>query len=310
MDEINILKQETIKTISRASDLIIKFDNQKDALEISDLLNRTITKNHKDFVDKPDLLNYYNQIITKLKFIALPLLGDNEIVELFKKNITTIFAIDGYDIEEKIKRKMINIVVYEDRDRLKMELKKALLENTETISPQAQIKTIGLWIKDYNYKLGVDIVENIKLVEYFVKLKETQGVNIEIESRIKRILAVYEKLKYSSLSPEGFEEDVPIEIDDKLFIFKSGKMEEIESKKNQDVKNPLHKDDLIINLKPGGIDANRSKPQTEQIETPEQPTPQPPRNTRIDELKDMAGRYPEGSLERRMIEQEIKKLNN
>ena len=85
----------------------------------------------------------------------------------------------------------------------------------------------------------------------------------------------YENLKYSSKTKQGIEESFPMLINGKLIIFKNGEAEEISDKVV----------DLIKKVK---INEDKNK---------------------ID-LKSLAAQYPAGSLERKTIEEEIRKMES
>lgn len=193
-----------------------------------------------------------NDTLLKLKWIALPKFGQDEIAELFKSNFTKIFEIEDYDLWTKLKQKIIADIWYEDRDGFKEKLRKALLKNEEYLTKEKIIingreepPTVGNWLKDYNVALGLEPVDVAKQSQYLTNSKNMRGLGgisnfksirqaqdklqilkegkegregeeggkIGEKDKLKILFQLYEKLKISSLTPAGLEEGLFIDED-------------------------------------------------------------------------------------------------
>jgi len=273
----NLNSENFYNEIIDISNYLISSDNAKEALRLSDNLERALNKNEVRYSVKSNYNFSYQNIIIKLKFIALPILKENDLAKLINKHFTKIFELDNNDINNKFKFHLLNYYVFEDRDRIKEIIKKALQENNEIITFNANIKKISDWLKNYNSKLGVEVAENIKIIQYFTELSNNKLLNKQDINKLKILFEFYEKLKYSSNDPRGLEDEVVVEIDNKLSIFKEGKLEEI------DLKNL----DNLIKLN----------------------TQSESKENNILKLKNLLSLYPEESLERKAIEEEIKKIS-
>lgn len=270
-----MLSGEYIETVKKVSQHILYENLQDKAFELLNLFKKVLADNKNELDKYKDIYYFYKKIIIKLSFISLPVLDDEDVVDLMKNYFTWQFRIPDYDLSGKFKAKLINAEIFENRDKLKDGIKKVLLNNKEVITGKAGIRTISDWLKDYNSKLGIGAADKLKRSQYLVDLKKNKGLDEHDLKKLKTLFDFYESLKLSSLTPQGFEEEPPVVVDNKLYIFRQGTLEAVESKIKE--VEPLK----AIN----GYE------------------------TKITELKDMLSQYPEGSLERKAVEEELKKLS-
>lgn len=271
----DLCNKNYIGLIEKILEKIINYDDQNKAYELANLLGQNLKREKLEFKNI-EAFNFYNKIIIKLKFIALPLLENSEVLSLVKKYFTWQFRISSYDIIKKIKFKLINIEVYEERDKFRDDLRRVLLENNNTITSKARIKTIKDWLVDYNTKVGIKTSERLKIAQYFTDLKKDKELSENDIAKLKILFNFYEEINLSSLTPQGFEENVPIVINGELNIFRNGNLEKVE-KKSPDVLEVLRR------LKSSTSDKN-----SENVE-----------------YRKILNSYPAGSLERKAIEEEI-----
>ena len=300
----SLLDDDGIKLVESSVKNIIFYDDQKKAFEFSSLLNKAFVSNIQELKENNDIFNFYKEAIIKLKFIALPLLSENEILELLSKYFIWQFKIEYYDLIEKFKNKLLYIIVYEERDRFKASVKRMLQENDLIITREATRKTIKDWLNDYNSNLGLGVTDKLKRTQYLIDLKRIKNLEDPEIEKLKLLFNFYELLKLSSLSPAGFDEEVLIEINENLQIFDRGNLEPIsgtffkargisgpprtkEEKNIDELKERLPQEEGIGKM---AIEEGISNEQ------------------KIDELKIMANKYKENSLQKRAIEEEIKKL--
>jgi hypothetical protein len=296
-----------LKRLREELQLIIETDDQKSALKFFKILEKAINEYRSDLINLGDIYNWCQNAIIKAKFIALPLLAESEVISLLKNNFCRQFEIELYNILEKIYSKQINIDVYEDRDKFKEEVRQAILENKEIIISKTKAKTISDWLKDYNVKLGTGPVPNFKKIQYFTELDRIKELSETEKNRLKVLFDFYERLKASSLSPEGFEEDVPIEIDGGLYLFKQGVLEPLDdnARKARTVSGPPK---TIEEKKIEELKVMQAKMEKEGLEKKYVDQAGIEAQRKIEDLKIMANKYATGSLERRAVEEEIGKL--
>lgn len=302
----SLLDKDYIETLEEVVDYIIRHGEVKKAYDLSIILKNAVVAGKVKMSEYPDLSDFYKKIIIKLRFIALPLLSETEIEDLMKNYFTWQFRIPYYDLWEKLRTKLITFGVYEDRDKLKAEIKRILLDNKEIITSRAKIKTISEWLRNYNNKLGTGTVKNIVRAQYFIDIKKESALNKHDIEKLKTLFSIYEKLKLSSLSPEGYEEEVPIMINNKLHVFRQGILEPIggEESKARTVSGPPKTEEekkiqkLEESAKAYPAQSLEERAIKEEID----------KEKRIDELNRAKKQYPPGSLEARAIEEEIKRL--
>ena len=107
------------------------------------------------------------------------------------------------------------------------------------------------------------------------------------------------------ISKDGYENDIPMAINGKDIIFSQGEAEEI----GVDVKNAIRSVKMALGENPATAQkANFNRPVDSIQSVNKNISSNPARLPRINELEDMAVKYPVGSLERKAIEEEINKL--
>lgn len=310
---VSLMDNNYIEIVKKDLADIINTDDRKRAFDMAKSLKEAVDKNRELLAKNKDIFEFYKKVIIKARFIALPMLDEIEVLKLMKNYFTWHYNIPFYDLEEKFKFMLIGIPVHENRDVLKEKVKKVLLENKEIITSQAEIRSISEWLRDYNSKLGIGLIDSLKRREYLVNLTKIKGVEKDDIEKLKILFSFYESLKVSSMSPEGYEEDQLVKIEDKLYIFKQGKLELLlEEKEEKAVSEESKSEREEVGQPPRPVDSVRPqksaqpRPQPTAKATQTQPTVK--RESRADELKAMAAKYPEGSLERKAIEEQIKKM--
>lgn len=225
-----------------------------------------------------------------LQFLIIPFLPTKKIASLLKEKLSAGLNIDDIDLTERIAKKLLDLDL-SDRDNCKKELKTALINSSEeligqvTIEPNKKIRTVADWIKDYVSQVGkgnktaLNEAQYFYQKSYFVKLKESN------KNLLKKLFSLYKFLDTSSLTPEGFEDDLLLEDEQgRLITTNKGKVVVLyDPKKN--IKKPI-------------IKAPQSKINNIFNE----------KEAQVNELKQLAAGYPPGSLERKAVEEEMGKL--
>ena len=270
-----MLSGEYIEMVKKVSQRILEENLQDKAFELLNLFKKVLADNKNELDGYKDIHSFYKEVIVKLSFVSLPVLDDEDVVDLMKNYFTWQFRIPNYDLAGKFKAKLINAEIFENRDKLKGEIKKVLLNNKGIITGKAEIRTISDWLKDYNSKLGIGAADKLKRSQYLVDLKKIKGLDERDLEKLKTLFNFYEGLKLSSLTPQGFEEEPSVVVNNKLYIFRQGTLEAVEGKIKE-----------VEPLK--AVDEYGAK---------------------ITELQKMLSQYPAGSLERKAVEEELRKLS-
>ena len=286
-NEENLKSGEFFEQIkNRAQDMMI-YDEVHEASKLITSLEQVFNQ-AKDFKDKNYYLYVeYKKIIIRLKWQILPMLTDDEVMDLFRNHFSQIYKMPDYDFGQKLKAFLLGFIVFQDRDNFKKDLRQALLNNQEKltgkkiiINNQEKIPTVGNWILEYNSNLGSGEVDNIKRIRYFTNSKNIKNLDEKEKARVKTLLDLYERLKLSSFTLEGLEEDIPVDEPGHIGIIRNGVFE------------PFREEN---------IDYQPVKVQAATVVKSGQ-------ENNLEELKQMAAGYPAGSLERKAVEEEIDKL--
>lgn len=278
---------EEIKTKSRD---FIDFDQFREAYDLAKLLEQSVEqiKGYKD--RNYELYHAYKEIIIILRWVGLPIMTEDMVVDHFKNYFTKIFKIDWYDYENlwrKLSVILLSILDYNMRDQYKRRLIQALFNNQENITSrkliinnQEKLPTVANWMQDYISVLGTGKTDKLVRTQYFVNSKNTKNLNERERSRIKILFDLYERLKLSSLTLEGLEEEIPVNQNGIRGIIIDGVFE------------PFKEEEVVYQT------------------TAKKPTPQANNQAENDiaELRQQAAEYAPGSFERKAIEEEIRKL--
>ena len=268
---------------------IINEDRFREAYDLSKNLEKSIDA-IKDFKEKNyELYREYKNIIIKLKWIGLPIMIEDNVVHMFRYYFSDIFKIPDYDIWAKLRIVLLSMIIFDDRDKFKKQLSNALMDNQQTITSQRLIidnqkrsPKVSNWLKDYNKTLGTGVIDKLARTQYLIDGKNIRNLSQEEKNKIKILFDLYEKLKLSSHTIEGLEEDIPVDEDNMKGTIRAGVFEpykEMEKKFSQ----------IIF----GDLSAKDSTDKSK---------------VNLDELQKMVSQYPAGSLERKAIEEEINKV--
>ncbi len=261
---------------------------------LKDLLNPNLEK------ENGILFRQFKSLQYKFGFLGLSNLREKDIFSLIENHLGVIFEIEDYDLWEKIRNYLIIFADYRERDRIKDTIKNLLIQNKAKITKKNLILsnetvsgTLENWVKDYHGFLGTGVVDNIKFEEYFINSKNIKALeNIERE-KVKNLLKLYEKLKISSNSPNGFEESITMEIDGKIMNWNDGKLEDVDPEAKK----------AVDELEKLGFFKQKNENKTIGANVIKNDNAE-----KINNLKLMLKNYSPSSLEYKAIEEEIKRL--
>ncbi|MDP3900392.1 MAG: hypothetical protein Q8Q23_04915 [bacterium] len=186
-----------------------------------------------------------NEVFTE-HLVSLLLLNDsNEFVEEINNEI-----IDLIVEEHKVKQEFINLILVNDE---KLTHSEFILNNKPT-KP-----TIANWLKDFVYKNGAEMFDNVALSTYITDSPNTRNLEEEERMLVRKLLLLYRNLAF-------FPESMPADEASWEII-------------------PIEREEVL----------NRVKKQISEENS-------------LEELRELAKDYPENSLERRAIEEEIAKF--
>lgn len=294
---------DTIKEIELFISEMTEFDAEEEAKNFVDVVTQ-VFQVHKNFkIFYPEIYKKYKNFYIKAKFIALPLLEKDDILHLLEFDFKEIFDLPDYDLYQKIKRKIITFYDLKERDDFKQQLlfslSKCNLKITKNKIKSQEVllePTIANWIKNYNLEVGSDFSQ-IKQSQYFISNDNVKNLNQAEIKKIKYLLNFWKKIKIPSNSPEGLEESV-------IAILPNGEMSIVSD--GQFIKIPesiIKASQKFKAQQESEFFSQHSNSLLEQKALQEEKE----RENKIDELTAMASRFPVGSLERKAVEEELRK---
>jgi len=275
--------EERIKTFNQSNDYRAAYLYYKKLSEAVKMVDLDIKKNNQMFFNK------INQQIIKLKFISLNYFNDfEEISELIGKYFNIALQLQDYNPWERIKVNLLATSDVKESDKAK-ELIKSKLINSDCrildINKYKDIKdfpvTIADWLRNYHANLGLKKADNLKRIEYLTNSQFIKNLTEEDKNKLNILFNFYEKIRIPSSDRYGYEGEMPMVIDGENVIYSNGEVEVIPSS--------IFK--MIQEVKIAGNTLSINEP-----------------NNQLNELKQLAARYPAGSLERKAVEEEIEKL--
>jgi len=300
-------EKDTLEAFLRLFEKDIFYDRQKNAFGHCRKLEMILFEAKKDRTFPEEIYDVLFASYIRLKFVALPLLRDEEVVQLLKNYFVWLFDIEDYDLEKKFRGKLISIEVYEDRDEFKREVVQAMQKSDAVISGKTKMKTIAQWVGNYNVNLGLDIVDNLPRRQYLMKLKNEKEMSERYQKRLKILFDFYESLKFSSLTPQGFEEDTPMEVNKTQYLFSRGELIPVGKHAQK--------------TKAGKLSAPKTESERniEKLRVEEQSLPENSleraalgeevdKQKHLEDLQYQASKFVAGSLERMALDEEISRL--
>ncbi|QQG52225.1 MAG: hypothetical protein HY931_02675 [Candidatus Falkowbacteria bacterium] len=287
---------------------IMATDDQPKAFQFLRILEKAVEAIPQELKEDAQLADFYQDLIIKLEFIALPSLNDKEILTLLKNNFCYQFKLDGYDLKRKIRIKLLSILLIEDRNKLKEEFKKILLENNEEITKNFEIKIVKDWVKNYTSKIGLDSKDKLARAQYMTGLKSNKNISAAEYENLKVLFDFFDILNTASDTPDGLEEEYPMMVNGKLHIFRKGVLEPVHESKavEEALKNysPDEKIDSINEDVSRDVLSEQPSQKILSVSTPEKPKT----ISRTTELEEILDSYSPSSLEYKAISQEIMRL--
>lgn len=298
---IELLESE-IDYASQNSDFQGAFEAYQIATEW--LKKQNMSKNSQEYES-------YSRCLIKLKFICLNYFDNPEdYVDLIKNYFNLSFQIPNFNLWDKLETELLYITDLDERDKVKGQFREALekcdnIFTKEYNVPEMPRKT-SEWIKNFISNLGLDKFDTVKKMEYLANGKFIKLLKEEDKNKVQVLLDIYEKLRLSSRTKDGYENSVMMNIDGKSVIYNRGTIEEIHklgSLKGFSNNKPAPESPLTAAVPSPAPAAPIAPLSAVQPETSIQPL------SKTQELEQSLKNYAPSSLEYKAIKQELKRLN-
>jgi hypothetical protein len=137
---------------------------------------------------EPKLAQEYQDLINKLKLTALPMLDDEETVEIINRHF-----LDGLqanlEMENRLTAKLFSLPLT-PRDEFRQQLQKAIRNNKQRIGPWS----IEEWLVDYNNFTAPEKRTNISPREYLIQSRQTATLSEEDKNKLYTLFHIYDHL--------------------------------------------------------------------------------------------------------------------
>ncbi len=237
MSEYSFNDQKTIDVFQKSLDRIIKENDSPGAYLFFWRLQNLLNNPKLSSILDNSVLQQYQLMVLKAKFLALYKLDDDEAINLINEHFNLIIDIKFYDLLEKIDQFLvINKYFAIQRDEFKDKLRKVLLESKTRITKhdlkinnKDYSPTISNWLRGFRNQFTEDgFRDKVKITQYFSSGQNVLNLNDSEKKKLKILINLYAYLKVSSLSLEGIEEHISIKTSDgSSAIFAKGRIEKI-----------------------------------------------------------------------------------
>ncbi|MBU0671090.1 hypothetical protein KKF29_02930 [Patescibacteria group bacterium] len=255
LQKFDLLDEGYADYIARQYKEAINFDRVADALDMADMIEQWYRANPEAVKENERLHSDYQIAAARLKWTALPILDNARTVVQYGGHINELknmiselklepdFKFNDY-FSEKLREKLQNIMIFEDRDSLKQQIRKALTENKEVlfdvkldIDGKQEKSTIANWFKLYFANVGAGGIDKLKQTQFFTQNKVMQSLNKNQQEILRSIFETYEQIKISSYKEAGIETEVGFEDAKGEGTLIYGKLERYDPKKVKKFKN-------------------------------------------------------------------------
>lgn len=190
------IAEEVILTedISRARNLIVKLEN--------------LLKERPDLsVSQPQLYQYLQDILIKLKFVALPTLSDQKVFELIREHLLEALIAE-INIERILEINLRSIPIT-FRGEFKREVRQSLKENQQKLGSQSLIiegkptpqpPTLKNWLLDYDRQMDIRKHSELEREQYLAQNSNAQKLSPTEKDLLRKVLKLYDNLKPTPVS--------------------------------------------------------------------------------------------------------------
>lgn len=255
-----------------------------------------------DFIEEieDEKFKLLDQLIKKHEELVNPEEEKNATIYLFQNHLADILKEGSRGAVVNLNGGLVYLLF--NKEGFKEEINKILLSSQEKLThkefvldAKAHSPTVANWLKDFIKQRGSGMFDNVALADFVTNSKNAKNLDEQEKKLVQKLLQLYRNLKFFPESMptdtgEGWE-IIPIDKEvETMQKARSVELPKIEQKKQEakSITNYPAKDDGAGKLQI----ANKKREQEKKIE----------------ELKKIATQYPEGSLERKAVEEEMSKL--
>ncbi len=216
--------KRVVSDIKKRARAIIEANDIVDAYYLADILSKSL----KSVKLSTSIEEEYRELISELQVLSLHRWSTQVAGVLFGQNIVASLKNQDIDIFTSVKT-MLSFLPLEQRDTVRRQLIRSLDQNQQALTSapfslkgETDKPTVGNWLADFRDKLGGDLVEQVKRVDYIANDKNTQPLSKGERDVLTKLFDLYEYLKLSSKDQFGYEDMEMIDDGGVLKVFDAG----------------------------------------------------------------------------------------
>lgn len=195
-----------------------------------------LTDNPRFALEQPEYATAYNEIYQQARWVALPRLRDEkDVLAMFGGQLSWLKKMPDFEVLDALKDHIKTLDV-EQRDPRKNKIRDAMVQNKEVITPafvavanKLQKKgTVGDWVSEYLSFMGPE-VNSALLLARFTAETDFSKQNKENQTFLRRLFAMIEYSRTSSVTPQGFEGGRLVDVDGNIVVYADGEISDLES---------------------------------------------------------------------------------
>lgn len=160
----------------------------------------------------------YVHLMDRLRYASIPgLYNLEELLTVFRSHFVAALSDMNMDVEEYLRMYLLSMQIAK-RDAVKERIRQALFTNEEKLtthflyypSRPEQPGTVGNWLKEYISVVGTGALNKVKETQFLTSGDNVKNCSEEERQRLIRLLHLYNRLRISSTTIEGMEEELAV----------------------------------------------------------------------------------------------------
>ena len=137
---------------------------------------------------QPEFYKKYQDLIIQLKWTALSMLPDEEVLKTLSENYLSVLDNENIDVQNNIEAKMFTKDLF-PRNELRQKMQKVLRENKERIGS----RTFGEWLLDYNKTFDFRERDELAHLNYVQRNPTVQALSKPEKNKLRTALQIFDK---------------------------------------------------------------------------------------------------------------------
>lgn len=182
-----IITPETFQKIKELADSFVLYIQAKEAYFLQEKLNALLGLSNLVNLN-PELYKNYQNLLIPLKWTALPLLHDEEVLEIISNQYLAVLDNEFINVQDRIEAKMFTLGLF-PRNELRQKMQRALKENKERLGN----KTLGEWVLDYEKTFSFENRSEMSRLKYLSQNLEAKSLSESEKNKLRKTLKILDE---------------------------------------------------------------------------------------------------------------------